>query len=59
MPNIALNLIVDGDRDRAELKAWFDQIWVDETLFAYTVLSHTDLSRGTGKVASELLYVAQ
>ncbi|MDQ1316159.1 MAG: hypothetical protein QG662_2268, partial [Pseudomonadota bacterium] len=31
-PNIELNLIVDGDRDRAELKAWFDQIWADEKL---------------------------
>lgn len=32
MPNIELNLIVDGDRDRAELKDWFDQIWADEKL---------------------------
>jgi len=31
-PNIELNLIVDGDRDRAELKEWFEQIWADETL---------------------------
>ncbi len=31
-PNIELNLIVDGDRDRAELKEWFDQIWADEKL---------------------------
>ncbi len=30
--NIELNLIVDGDRDRAELKEWFDQIWTDEKL---------------------------
>lgn len=33
-PNIELNLIVDGDRDRAELKEWFDQIWADESLVA-------------------------
>ncbi len=33
-PNIELNLIVDGDRDRAELKEWFDQIWADEKLVA-------------------------
>lgn len=33
-PNIELNLIVDGDRDRAELKEWFDQLWADETLVA-------------------------
>jgi SNF2 family DNA or RNA helicase len=31
-PNIELNLIVDGDRDRAELKEWFEQIWGDEKL---------------------------
>ena len=28
MPNIELNLVVD--RDRAELKAWFDEIRGDE-----------------------------
>ena len=33
-PNIELNLIVDGDRDRAELKEWFDQLWADEALVA-------------------------
>ncbi len=26
-PNIELNLIVDGDRDRADLKSWFDELW--------------------------------
>ncbi|HUX67402.1 MAG TPA: helicase-related protein [Terriglobales bacterium] len=31
-PNIELNLVVDGDRDRADLKAWFDEIWGDESL---------------------------
>jgi len=30
-PNIELNLIVDSDRDRKELKTWFDQIWNDQT----------------------------
>ena len=29
-PNIELNLVVDSDRDRAELKAWFDEIWDNE-----------------------------
>ena len=33
-PNIELNLIVDSDRDRADLKAWFDEIWADDTLVA-------------------------
>ena len=33
-PNIELNLVVDSDRDRADLKAWFDDIWVDDTLVA-------------------------
>ncbi len=31
-PNIELNLIVDSDRDRADLKAWFDDVWADERL---------------------------
>ena len=30
--NIELNLIVDSDRDRVEIKQWFDEIWADETL---------------------------
>lgn len=30
--NIELNLVVDGNRDRRELKAWFDEIWNDEKL---------------------------
>ena len=25
--NIELNLIVDGNRDRQELKQWFDELW--------------------------------
>ena len=29
--NIELNLIVDSDRDRQELKSWFDSIWNDRT----------------------------
>jgi SNF2 family DNA or RNA helicase len=33
-PNIELNLIVDSDRDRADLKAWFDDIWADDKLVA-------------------------
>ena len=32
--NIELNLIVDSDRDRADLKTWFDAIWTDNTLVA-------------------------
>ena len=31
-PNIELNLIVDSDRDRTDLKAWFDDIWADKSL---------------------------
>ena len=29
--NIELNLIIDSDRDRLELKEWFDSIWNDKT----------------------------
>lgn len=31
-PNIELNLIVDGDRDREDLLAWFNELWSDEKL---------------------------
>lgn len=31
-PNLELNLTVDGDRDRADLKTWFDEIWNDDKL---------------------------
>lgn len=30
--NIELNLIVDSDRDRLDLKAWFDNLWNNEDL---------------------------
>jgi hypothetical protein len=30
--NIELNLVVDSDRDRKDLKAWFNEVWGDETL---------------------------
>ena len=30
--NIELNLEVDSDRDRTDLKAWFDEIWHDDKL---------------------------
>ncbi len=30
--NIELNLIVDGNRDRHELKQWFDELWGNEAL---------------------------
>jgi superfamily II DNA or RNA helicase len=30
-PNIELNMVVDGDRDRADLRAWFDELWNDNT----------------------------
>ena len=33
-PNIELNLIVDSDRDRADLKHWFDDLWEDDQLVA-------------------------
>jgi SNF2 family DNA or RNA helicase len=32
--NIELNLIVDSDRDRTDLKQWFEDIWNDEKLVA-------------------------
>ena len=31
-PNIELNMVVDSDRDRADLKAWFDELWQDMAL---------------------------
>jgi SNF2 family DNA or RNA helicase len=31
-PNIELNMVVDSDRDRADLKAWFDELWNDDTI---------------------------
>jgi ERCC4-related helicase len=31
-PNIELNMVVDSDRDRADLKAWFDELWSDIAL---------------------------
>ena len=30
--NIELNLIVDQERDQADLKAWFDELWVNDPL---------------------------
>jgi SNF2 family DNA or RNA helicase len=30
--NIELNLIVDGNRDREELKQWFDELWCNDDL---------------------------
>ena len=30
-PNIELNLVVDNDRDRADLKTWFQEMWEDNT----------------------------
>lgn len=29
--NIELNLVVDNDRDRSDLKAWFNELWTDDT----------------------------
>lgn len=31
-PNIELNMVVDSDRDRIDLKAWFDELWSDTAL---------------------------
>ena len=31
-PNIELNLIVDSDRDREDLLAWFDELWSDTSM---------------------------
>lgn len=30
--NIELNMVVDSDRDRSDLKAWFDELWNDIAL---------------------------
>jgi superfamily II DNA or RNA helicase len=30
-PNIELNMLVDNDRDRADLKQWFNDLWNDDT----------------------------
>jgi len=30
--NIELNMVIDSDRDRRDLKAWFDQLWNDPKL---------------------------
>jgi len=29
--NIELNMVIDSDRDRAELRTWFDELWNDNT----------------------------
>lgn len=31
-PNIELNMVVDSDRDRTDLKQWFDELWTDDAL---------------------------
>ncbi len=31
-PNIELNMVIDSDRDRADLKQWFDELWRNEAL---------------------------
>ncbi|MFB7881665.1 helicase-related protein [Brevundimonas diminuta] len=31
-PNIELNLIVDSDRDREDLRVWFNELWSDQKL---------------------------
>lgn len=30
-PNIELNIIIDSERDRTDLKKWFDLLWTDQT----------------------------
>jgi hypothetical protein len=30
-PNIELNILVDNDRDRADLKQWFNELWYDDS----------------------------
>jgi len=32
MPNIELNMVIDSDRDRTELKTWFDELWCNSAL---------------------------
>jgi len=43
-PNLELNLIVDSDRDRADLKAWFEGIWNDDLVedVRESVLKHLE-----------------
>ena len=31
-PNIELNMVLDSDRDRSDLKVWFDELWNDAGL---------------------------
>jgi len=38
--NIELNLVIDSDRDRQELKEWFDAIWNDRTGLVEDVKEH-------------------
>lgn len=30
--NLELNLVVDSNRDRSDLKSWFDEVWQDDSL---------------------------
>lgn len=55
--NVELNLVVDSDRDKADLKAWFDQLWADEKR---TKDVHADVLRYLGQLyenhAPEFIY---
>ena len=37
--NIELNLIIDSDRERHELKDWFDSLWMDNTGLVEEILN--------------------
>lgn len=55
--NVELNLVVDSDRDRRDLKDWFDEMWNDEQLTADVkeeVLTH--LRRLAAPNAPEFIY---
>ena len=45
--NIELNLIVDSNRDRHELKQWFDELWLNEDLVKDVKNEVTSISQAT------------
>ena len=55
--NVELNIVVDSDRDRADLLAWFDELWNDKSLVADVkdeVLRH--LERLYGNQTPQFIY---
>jgi SNF2 family DNA or RNA helicase len=55
--NVELNIVVDSDRDRADLLSWFDELWNDKGLVADVkdeVLRH--LERLYGNQSPQFIY---